>query len=882
MASTYFKPDVEVLQQFQNLNPLVNLATLQSVIIGPSYKKIKDFNDPDSESISIGAYAKEEVTLPLPSLPVGSDIIEDSLQVVIKNYAGEHVIDKSEFRTQGNSGSLDVSSGISFIDFNQNFNEAGVNASQELSDHDGDYVHILYGVAAGYYEIQSIDDNNTLTLDDPDGILAGAGNLDDLEYTVASFGWSLGDSGVMLSPRLSDNGIVYLSGNARRKDYIGRVIASNSIAEMETVFGAGEVSLENPLAYGMARALPSLGANEVILGIMVEDDTPESYQKAFEYLETEEVYCMVPLTTNPIVHQIMKEHVVTMSEVTQKRERIGLFNTSRQTRVIKSGFLGRQDIATGVWDMAQGNISASGTPLDDSLQIINETFASDGSGVEQVEVVPAGYDRLVAYYRPNADFAVSYSVNSNPGVDIPATGLFNSDGVLEVQLTGGDTLETIKFTSTAPNASNFEMYYMQTDNLPAGAEIFYPSIIEGGVQMDNPYINPTAGHKALKVRVYDKTNPTADMLVGALPGGMTLKVSYGNGSTRDVTQAGTHIFGTDIDNIYVSNSPSATDADNFIVEVMVLVNAGTYAMDRFTDEDATFLSDSVVAGEDELVIIDKSEADSATDSGYKETRYRIGEVVSESEIRVSAVWNDTMEDFEVGQFPGILDDNYYRVQTPIVTNKYVMARWYRDISAGFNNRRMTHIFAPAVGVSSNGTTVTPVPGYYFACAYAGATQSDPPQKGFTNRSFAGFIRCFFTNDYFTEAQMDIITEGGTTIVIQPNPRAPLSVRHQLTTDMTTVETREYSVTKNVDHMAKTARATFRPYIGRYLINDETLNLLYKVGNNLVQRWLKRGQVLAGSAVDRFEVDPTQIDRVFACFKLRVPIPLNYIRLIFVI
>ena len=195
---------------------------------------------------------------------------------------------------------------------------------------------------------------------------------------------------------------------------------------------------------------------------------------------------------------------------------------------------------------------------------------------------------------------------------------------------------------------------------------------------------------------------------------------------------------------------------------------------------------------------------------------------------------------------------------------------------------MTHIFAPAVGVTLDGATITPVPGYYFACAYAGATQSDAPQRGFTNRSFAGFVKCFLTNDYFTEAQMNIIAEGGTTIVIQPNQRAPLTVRHQLTTDMTTVETREYSVTKNVDHMAKTARETFRPYIGRYLINAETMNLLYKVGGALVELWLSRGQALPGTVVDQFQVDPNQVDRVFACFKLKVPIPLNFIRLIFII
>jgi hypothetical protein len=41
--STYLKPDVEVLQEFRNLNPIILRATLQSIIVGPSFKKIKDF-----------------------------------------------------------------------------------------------------------------------------------------------------------------------------------------------------------------------------------------------------------------------------------------------------------------------------------------------------------------------------------------------------------------------------------------------------------------------------------------------------------------------------------------------------------------------------------------------------------------------------------------------------------------------------------------------------------------------------------------------------------------------------------------------------------------------------------------------------------------------
>ena len=50
MAINYTKPDVEVLQDFQNITPLVNLATLQTVVVGPSYKKLKEFGNADTTS----------------------------------------------------------------------------------------------------------------------------------------------------------------------------------------------------------------------------------------------------------------------------------------------------------------------------------------------------------------------------------------------------------------------------------------------------------------------------------------------------------------------------------------------------------------------------------------------------------------------------------------------------------------------------------------------------------------------------------------------------------------------------------------------------------------------------------------------------------------
>ena len=883
-TSTYFKPDVEVLQEFRNINPVVLKATLQSVIVGPSYQKIKDPNNIDSTEAAIGAYdGTNPQALPFPVLSPGAIVMEDSLSVTVKNYAGEHVIAKTEIKIDGNSGAVTAAT-LRFVDNNQNFIESGVVASANVSDHDGNFVHVLSGPKAGYYEIQEVVDANTLVLDDPDGVLA-AGDAVDLHYTIGNFGWMVVDidptqKGVLLTPRLSDTGVVYLSGMARRVDYTERFVIAESIYDLEQIFGE-PVSLSNPLAYGMAKTLASLGANEMVLGLMVEDDTTTSYQKALEVMESEDVYCIVPLSTNPVVHQLVKEHVNAMSAVEQKAERIGLFNTARYNRIVRSGYFGRQDPVTKAWDIADGNVVASGLPLADTVTFNHESFSADGSSVAQVETIQAAdqFNRLVVYFRPKVDATFSYALDDAPLVDVPF--VMDDDGKFVLEAPAGKFFVNVKFTSTAVHAEKCEIFYAKTAAQPANSEIQYPVLMGVGAQMDDPYLTPTAGHKAIKVRHFDYTDPTADPLLGTLPEGLTLRVSFGNGLTRDITYAGQHSFSGDITQVYAFNQDGAEDIDNHLIEVMFLENGGTYTINALEDAEATFLSDKIVAGVDELVLIDPSIVDQTTFSKFAETRFKIYSIANETKLLINQVWNSTLNMWEQGELPGIMSGVRYRVETPVLTDKYQMATWIRDISKGFCDRRMTHIYAPAVGVTDDGVTITPVPGYYFSCAYAGATQSELPQMGFTNRPFAGFARCFFTNDYFTESHLNVIAEGGTTIVIQPRAMAPLTVRHQLTTDMTSIEKREYSVTKNLDHMAKTARITFRPYIGRYLINNDTLNILYSVGNALMERWKREGQVISGS-VDQFQVDPTQVDKVYACFRMRVPIPLNYIRLIFVI
>lgn len=896
MAINYTKPDVEVLQDFQNITPLVNLATLQTVVVGPSYKKLKEFNDADSTSYKVGTYTRgERFEAKFPELPAGSKIDYDSLSISIKNYSGEHEIPKAVAKVSGNSGAITEIGDdyILFVDNNVDFNEAGVSypvdelgAPVVEADNDADCVSFIHNSEYCYLEVQEVVDAHTLKLDNPDSVVTTT--AEGIEYNCGNFGWSLDENdNIIISTRLSHNGSVYISGEALRTDYCDRLISVGSVDDLESIFGAGEVTLDNPLAYGMSKVLPYLGSAEVVAGLMVESDDVIGYQKAFEFLESQEVYCIVPLTNNPIVHQMLKEHVIAMSDVLEKRERIGLINSAKITRQVKSGFLGRKN-SKGVYDFAQGNITNSGKELLDTVDSEYTEFKNIENDTPVTYTVTNAMERGVIIVKGYAEGdAVQYSTSDNPAVYKSAT--VNADGYAVIAQEGNKTIASIKFSPVANNSSAKDVYVhlFKTTKPMANSAYAYGITATSGSVLSNASITVPNNKKCIKIRAFNKGTVQRQ---GRSINGVTLPVVFtvsleGDSVAQQISASGTFVFEKNISSITVANASGegTATAPETVVDIMIMSNGGSYKLDSFSDEYASFLTDKVTPGEDQLVIINKNVVDPYTYSGYGETRYLISEVVEEDTLKVSKVYDEAEDQFVDSIFEAKNEEPlYYRVETPVINNKRELAQAYADMSASFGTRRIAHVFAPSVGVSDDGYTTTMVPGYYFACAVAGATQAYPPQRGFTNMSFAGFVKVSGTNDTFSESQMDIIASGGTMIVIQPNVTSALTVRHQLTTDMTSVETREYSVTKDVDYMAKMARNTFRPYIGKYVINDATLEMLYKLGGSLISKWLTDGTALTGTVVDKFAVDPDQSDRVYACFNIKVPLPLNYIRLIFII
>lgn len=173
---------------------------------------------------------------------------------------------------------------------------------------------------------------------------------------------------------------VYLAYRALRLDIAASgndssLQRSGSLTEIASLFGP--IDTQNPFGLGMYLTKLTSGALEVT-GVGVNavstsepEGTADSYAAAFEFLESKDVYNLVPLTHAILVAQLGQIHVDTMSQPENGMVRRLIFNPSRPTRktdvVVASGPTANisgvptDDINTGVADLSM-LLAAAGYP----------------------------------------------------------------------------------------------------------------------------------------------------------------------------------------------------------------------------------------------------------------------------------------------------------------------------------------------------------------------------------------------------------------------------------------------------------------------------------------------------------------------------------------
>lgn len=208
-------------------------------------------------------------------------------------------------------------------------------------------------------------------------------------------------------------------------------------------------------------------------------------------------------------------------------------------------------------------------------------------------------------------------------------------------------------------------------------------------------------------------------------------------------------------------------------------------------------------------------------------------------------------------------------------------------SAAYANRRIGSVFPPSLG--ANGITVG---GEFLACAIAGLRCSAPPQQGLTNIEVNGFDDLPMCYRTFSRTQLNKMAEYGTFIVMQDVAGGTVYVRHQVTSAAQegNLNTTEFSITTNLDSIAYYFTAVLSPFIGRYNVTPEIIEVVrtqIENGINYLSSYTNVGllgpQLIKDdgtrkSQIKTLQQHPVLLDRIYCVLNLALPYPLNVIEL----
>lgn len=279
-----------------------------------------------------------------------------------------------------------------------------------------------------------------------------------------------------------------------------------------------------------------------------------------------------------------------------------------------------------------------------------------------------------------------------------------------------------------------------------------------------------------------------------------------------------------------------------------------------TDRDGAFLSGAVDAGDD-LVL---------TDADGAEHRYVIAGAVSEDMLGVTQ-----SQPFDPAMFAA--DTAYaYRVEHPL--DKTSQAKEIGMTSRAYGSSRFVHVWPDVCVVGER-----ELPGYYLACAVAGAVGGLPSHYGLTRLSIAGIDGLKHAGDYFNKEELNLIADGGTCIFVQAAQAAPPHIRHQLTTDRSTLEFQELSFVKNFDYVSYICRDAMDVFLGKWNITPSTLASLETALRGVLETLKLDNQPKIGSRILGYDIiSVAQLqdvrDRVEMYCKVDFPYPLNTIGL----
>ena len=185
--------------------------------------------------------------------------------------------------------------------------------------------------------------------------------------------------------------------------------------------------------------------------------------------------------------------------------------------------------------------------------------------------------------------------------------------------------------------------------------------------------------------------------------------------------------------------------------------------------------------------------------------------------------------------------------------------------------------------TQGGATSSWQKGWYLACTIGGMIAGLPSHQGFTFIGIGGVSQIRNSNTYFTDDQIDTLSEGGWYVFLQDSESSSPYSAHEVTTDTATYEMGELMNVKNFDYIAMYYKAIMEEFLGRYNITNETLQQIRDSFNNgtdfLQLRTFPRiGAPLIDAEITSIEQLAGEVDRVEIFATVDLPTVLNTIGL----
>jgi hypothetical protein len=205
-----------------------------------------------------------------------------------------------------------------------------------------------------------------------------------------------------------------------------------------------------------------------------------------------------------------------------------------------------------------------------------------------------------------------------------------------------------------------------------------------------------------------------------------------------------------------------------------------------------------------------------------------------------------------------------------------------DQAQGYGNRRVVAIWPDRPATAGNVQA-----GYFLAAAIAGLASGVLSNQGLTNVEVNGFDNLTsYTTDYFTDAQLTEMSNGGVWIVTEDRNGTPIT-RHAVTTDTSDLKVREEMIRRNLDAISYVFVNALRPYIGRANATPvllERLNyiLTSNIGSLSAPVATDLGPRLISGEIVTLRIHPLAADRIEIVLNLVLPAPLNEVQLYLVV